>query len=793
MFSNYLKIAWRSVWNSKLYSSINIVGLALGLSVCMLITLYIKDEYSFDQFQKNKDKIFRLVADERSPEGKLNTIGLSGYIQGTTFAIQIPEIEKIVRLTNETINIKHKNEVFTENANAVDSTFFSMFDAEFVEGNPIHSLVDPRSIVISEDKAKKYFGNHSALNQTLSIEQEGGFENFTIVGVLKKSPINSSIQNEILLPMHFRKNDDNAWINFYMNTFFILKDGSNLANVEKKMDAIYQAEAKNQIKEAAEKWGYKSTLNWKLQPFLDMHLSRAYTAQNGLKESGNPIFSYFLSGIAIFVLIIACINFINISISRSISRSKEIGLRKVVGGQKNQLMFQFIFESFLLTLAAFILSICITFWVLPTFNDLSHKALSFGYLFDTKLFLVFAGLLVITSLLAGFYPALVLSSYNPVDTLYGRFILKNKNFLSKSLTVLQFGLATFFILLSILQYRQTSYFVHQDLGYDDKNILVLPTYNTPAHQIETLINRIKDNASVQKVAPSNQGNWYTMSALKNGDIIDHSMTVVDHRYADLLGLEIVVGRNFSTQFPSDSVSSVIVNEAFAKAANWKDPIGQIIKFNNDNEYTVVGVVKNYHSQSLYDKINPQLLMADMKKGGYGVINIKISDENKPQTIAAIKKVYKELMPTKPFEYTFLSDDNDRHYDKEVMMKKIIFTAACLCIFISCIGLFGLAALTTQRRFKEIGVRKVFGASIYQVIVSLTYKFLILILIAYVIFAPIAYMVGEMTLQNYPNRITQGFSMFALTILGLLILGFITVSLQVVRAATMNPVHSLKSE
>lgn len=793
MISNYLKIAWRNITNNKLYSVINVLGLSLGLAVCLLITLFVKDELSFDQFQSRKHEIYRLVSDEISPSGEINRIGISGMVQGATFKSQVPEIENMVRIQGERFNIKHNNEIFTQEASKVDSSFFSVFDAEFVEGTPYKALADPQSIVISEDVAKRFFGNQKALGKSLAINYDNTFQNFTITGVTKKMPINSSIQIELMMPLHHDKQQDDQWINFYMNTFFTIKAGANIAAIEQKFAKIYATDAKEQILQAQKEWNYKSQLVWKLQPFLDMHLSREYQAQNGVKESGNKLFSYFLSGIAAFILLIACINFINIAISRSMKRAKEIGVRKVMGSQRKQLILQFLSESALLTLMAFMVAIIFTILALPTFNDLSDKALSFSYLLDTKLILLYIGIFILTAFLAGFYPALVLSGFKPVETLYGRFRFGGKNILQKSLTVLQFGLATFFILLTIMQFKQVDLLLNQDLGYNDKNIMIVNVGGVERSKGDFFMSELMKNPNIQKTAPRQQGFWFTLSTVNGDKQINHSMELVDYRYVDLLGLKMAQGRNFSPQFPSDTATAVLVNEAFVKDANWKNPIGEKVTFQNKNNYQVIGVVKDYHFASLYEKVRPQIFIADPKVGGYGSFYIRMSEKNIPQTMAYVKQKFRESIPTKPYEFEFLSETNAKNYAKEVKMKQIIGWTAWLTIFISCIGLFGLSALATEKRFKEIGVRKVLGASVNGIVRILSRDFLQLILIAYIIAAPIAYYVAEKLLQNYPYRITQGVEMFVPTLIGLLLVGLLTVSYQSIKAALMNPVKSLKTE
>eukprot|EP01137_Pigoraptor_chileana_P009605 Opistho-2@58124 len=421
MLQNYFKIAIRNLQRNKVFSLINIAGLSIGLACCMLIVLYTKDEISYDRFHKNVNQIYRITSTETAPVGKVQKFGITGMMPGPAFKAQLPEIENYVRLQGESYNIKKGNDILVQDALKVDSSFFSIFTFDFIEGSAKTALKDPQSVVISEEVAEKYFGKESALGKTLSINYEDKFQPFTVAGVTKKSPQNSSIKIDLLIPFHREKSHDDQWINFYLNTFVTLKPLANPKALEAKFANIYAREAKGQLIEAKEKWNFQNTIQYGLQPFLEVHLSTDFRAANGLKDESNPMYSYVLIGLAVFLLLIACINFVNLTVARSVKRSKEIGIRKVVGGDRKQLIFQFMGESFVLSLIAFFLAIVLVELTLPIFNTLANKALSLKYLFDAQLITSYFLLFLLTGFLAGIYPALVLSSFSPVDTLYGRF------------------------------------------------------------------------------------------------------------------------------------------------------------------------------------------------------------------------------------------------------------------------------------------------------------------------------------------------------------------------------------
>jgi putative ABC transport system permease protein len=793
MIKNYFKIAWRTIEKNKLYSIINITGLSIGLAVCMLITLFVKDEFSFDKFQKHKNEIYRLVVNETSPNGEKFQFGTTGMVHGPVFQKQIPALQSMVRFEGGEVNIKYKNEVFVQNTSYADSNFFEMFSADFVEGNAHKALSEPYNIVISEDVARRFFGKQKAVGQTLAIEKDSAFENYTITGVTKNSPQNSSIQISLMMPFDYKNNRDKHWINFHLNTFFTVAPGANIANIEKQFAAIFKTIGATDLAKAKKEWNYENQLQFGLQPFLEMHLSREYRAENGLKDSSNATLSLVLSGLALFILIIACINFVNISISHSLQRAKEIGVRKVMGGQRKQLILQFMSESFLLNTAAFLLAIILTILLLPIFNNLTSKSLAFAYLFDVKLIAIFLCIFLLTSFLAGFYPALVLSAYKPVQILYGKFSLNGKNILLKTLVVFQFGLATFFIILAIIQYKQVNLFTTKYLGYDDRNLVLINTGGTKADKGTVFMNEIKSNKDILAIAPRNFSGWVTIISTDSAEQMGPDMNVVDENFINTLGLKLKEGRGFSKDYPADSTLSVVVNEAFVKEAGWKNAIGQNVKVMNRDPYKVIGVIKDYHFSSLYQKVRPQLFTCNNNYGGFGTFYIKLSGNNIPNVLDFIRAKFKEVFPAKPYAYNFLSDINDKQYEKEFQMKQIVLWSALIIIFISCMGLFGLSILTTEKRRKEIGVRKVLGASVVSIVEKLSLHFLKLVIIAFVIFAPLAYYTGNSLLQNYPYRINIGISIFGISLLALLMISLLTVSYHALKAAITNPVKSLKSE
>ncbi len=800
MFKNYFKIALRNLARNKIYSFINISGLSLGLACAMLIILYVKDEVSYDRFLHGVNRIYRVTSQSfDKKENKTNYSGNTGFLQGPRYSAHIPEILSFVRIESGRDDIRKGTDISSHDVLQVDSNFFSMFSFPLTEGNPKTCLKQPHSVVLSEDEAKKQFGTVHAVGKTLMLKDDTVFVPYVVTGVAKKCPQNSSIKFDILLPIaesaEDAQNEEN-WFNTFLNTFVVLPPGTDANAVEKKMQKFYNEDTKEAIKRAKARFGDEAE-NFlskpTLQPFLDMHLNKDMPADNGLSDSSNPIYSYILSGIALFILLIASINFVNLTIARSVKRAKEIGIRKVVGGEKRQLIIQFLGESFLLCLLAFSLAILLVLLVLPVFNDLSNKSLSLSYLFDIKLVAGYILLFLLTGFMAGFYPALVLSGYNPVQTLYSRFQLSGKNYLQKSLVVLQFSLASFLIIATFTIYSQFQFLTTQKLGYDDSNLIGLAIWGRSHEQVVPFKNELLRNPNITDVTFKNGGDWGTVARTNIDSTIQFQYETVDESYIPMLKIALQQGRNFSKNFPSDSSQSVLVNESFVKQAGWKNPIGQTVNFWYRKEvYTVIGVVKDYHYHSLNEKIGPQLFTMKARNS-YGVSLLRIRPGTEIASLKYIQAKFKQFFPMMPYSYTFKSDENYKSYEAERKWKQIMFFSAVLTIFISCIGLFGLSVLSAERRTKEIGIRKVLGASVKSVATILSKDFVKLVMLALLIAIPLGWYAINKWLQNYPYRIDISWKIFAFAGALVLFIALVTVSFQALRTAMASPVTSLRSE
>lgn len=800
MFKNYFKTAWRNLERNKVYSFINLFGLSLGLTCSMLILLYVKDETSFDKFHKNINNIYRVII-KFNFNGQEHEGGNTGFLQGPRFTQNVPGIKTFVRFQKTEEDVKNENYVQSQQMFRVDSNFFSVFTFPLKYGNRKTCLIEPHSVVLSEDEAMKQFGTTDAIGKVLMLRKDTTFVPYRVTAVAKRCPQNSSIRFDVLLPFKESEaeasNNDN-WFSHFLTTFVVLHNNADLQTVQKQMQRYYMSNASDAFAVMLKNLGLNATSlsmdTYSLQPFSDMHLDTKLPANNGLTAASNPIYSYILSGIALFVLLIACINFVNMTIALSLKRAKEIGIRKVLGSERKQLIRQFLGESFLLCFMAFLLAIFLTDLVLPLFNMLTNKELAFSGLFDLKLIAGFILLFILTGFLAGFYPALVLSSFDPVKILYKRFNLSSKNHSQKALIVLQFSLASFFIMCTFVLYTQFNHLMTANLGYDDTN-LVLVNKNTNDVNDAVFENKLLKNPNILGISAANPGNWSLTAKDNANNLLQFDYETVDENYLPLLKIPWIAGRNFSTSFPSDSNSSVLVNEAFVKRAGWKNPIGETVTLitNNGNKISkVIGVLKDYHYASLNQNIGPQLFA--MKNSDlYGTFYIKVKPGTESESLKFIQKSFSLIFPLTPYSYTFKSDDNRQQYKDLAKWKEIILFASILTILISCIGLFGLSVLSAEKRTKEIGIRKVLGASVQDIVKALSTDFLRLVCIALSISIPLAWIASNKWLQRYAYRISLNWELFAGVALLVIFIALITISFQSVKAAMANPVKSLRSE
>jgi ABC-type antimicrobial peptide transport system permease subunit len=800
MIATYLKIALRNLLSNKLFSAIKIGGLAVGLMVCMLILLYTKDEISYDRFHANAANIYRIVQTMQLGKDKPFSIGITQNPLGPAFKKEIPGIDQFVRQNQIETTIKQGTKIYNENPLFVDSNFFSVFSFPLIYGNRNNPLDDVHSIVLSKEAAKKYFPlmGADAVGQTLELKMSDSFEVFKVTAIAEDAPQNSSLRFDFLVPIAYaNRNDKNhGWLGGSVNTFLLLSSKANKEQVLWKMQSVFEENTKDQIQHAKQEMGVEASDKLGLQPFTDIHLSEKYGTDNGLNEGNSPTYSYILSAIAIFILVIACINFINLAVAQSLKRSREIGIRKVIGGTRKQLIWQFLIESFLVSLFAFGIAIILTYVFLPEFNLLSGKKLSLAYLSDYKLYLGYLALLLMTSILAGIYPSLFLSAFKPVSVLYSNRKLMGKNYFTRGLIVLQFALAIFLIIGTIAVYSQLSFVFHKDLGYDPKNLLKIDLpFSKSNDQILSLFkNRLEGEHSIIGIAGRNRGR--TMSGAKVlGREIIFDLSNIDEHYLPIFKIPILAGRNFSPDFPGDSLHSAIINENFVKEAGWtiESAIGKSIDLPDDKiKVTVIGVVKDYHFLNLREKIMSQIFMVRSPERT-GQIWVKIRPDNMLQTLARIEKVYKDLSPFYPYSYQFMNDIIAKNYETETKWKEILGIAAIMFVGISCMGLFGLVIISVDQRTKEIGIRKVLGAAINSIVLIISKQFVWLIILAFMIAAPFGYWAVHAWLQHFAYRVDIQWWIFGISGGLVLLIALCTIGVKAILAARANPVKSLRTE
>ena len=807
MIRNYLKIAFRNLKRQKISTSINIVGLAIGLATCILIMLYVQDELSYDRYNEKADRIFRVGLKVR-----LNGEDVGGPMLGPNagrdLQQEFPEVLKTTRIGKGGEFVSYGTSSFKEdNLLYADPTFFEVFTIPFLKGDPKQALTEPNTVVLTEETARKYFGNQDPIGKVLLFSSEK--TPYRVTGVVRNVPSNSHFRFDILVSLDGYDKQHIGWIysiNYY--TYVVLPEKYDYKRLEAKIPRLVEKQiggelqqflkvSPKQFREKGDDFGVF------LQPLTKIHLYSPFGGAE-LSPGGNILYVYVLTAIAAFMLLIACVNFMNLSTATAVRRSREVGVRKVLGSGKGQLQQQFLIESVLLAIAALIVGLLVAGLSLPFFNQLTGKTLTLSLLTNPS---VAAGLVtgtVLVGLLAGSYPAFYLSSFKPVLVLKGRITAGHRSFnLRSGLVAFQFFITISMIIATITADRQLRYMQTQKVGFNREQVLVI--HNTQMLRNNETVFRDKIIQSPQVITGSISGQVPVgNSALDNTTVMSREnpdkgvmsrFYKVDYEYIPTLGMHVAQGRNFSKSFPTDS-SAVILNETAVRALGWQqNPIGkELIGHIDDNGvktyYRVIGVVRDFHFESLRQKIGPLVMFLG---GNSGNILVKTRTGNLPQFLASLKQQWESFSPAAPFSYSFLDDRFKRVYLSEQKIEQVLTLFSSLTIFIACLGLLGLATYTAEQRTKEIGVRKVLGASISSVVALLSKDFLKPIVIALVLATPIAWWGMNQWLKEFAYRVTIDWWIFALA--GLLAVGIalLTVSFQSIKAALTNPIKSLRSE
>ena len=797
MLINYFKIAFRHLQHNKLFAFINIAGLTLGITCALLAILYVTDEMSYDHFHQKSKQLYRLTTTITHPrDGSQQTVGTTGQVQGPAFKAALPEIEDYTRILGmDGINISSGSKSFAVKNLYVDESFFDLFSFSLLRGNPKTALNDPFSIVLSEATALKVFNTTDVIGRTFKLEEGRGIDILTVTGVARNPPANSSIQFDILVPFNYLRlmfKDEN-WLNNYLTTFLLLDSSANPEKVSRKLTRVFQTKAKKQFSEAGIS---PDQYQFHLLPATDMHLNPLgqlpygkADEEQGLSGGSTITYSYILTGIVAFILLMACVNFVNLSVAGSLKRAREIGIRKISGSTKGQIVKQFLIESAILCCISYILAILLSSFLLPIFNQLSGKKIFFSHFFNTGLFLDGIILILLCIFIAGVYPAVVLSLYNPAQVLYNKQKLNQKHLFGKSLIIIQFTLAVGLVIATLVYYGQMNFISNEDLGYNYSGLIKihLPPQRIQENTIQALRNQLVLDPSIKEVT-SEEGMGENV-ALVNGREFNIRRKNIDEFYLSTLGISIKNGRNFSNMDEGDSSNPVMVNEAFVKLVGWENPIGQqFINMDDRRTMTVIGVIKDYHYGSLKEKIGPQVL----SMGNREYVIIKIQTGKIAQALPVIEKTFKKTFPQHYFNYSFLDDEISNAYQSDKNWQQIITFSAGLAIFICMVGLFGLSTFATQERIKEIGVRKVLGASVAGIASLLVKDFLQLVLAAIILASPIAWYIMNKWLQDFAYHINISWRVFVLAGLAALLIAFFTVSTKAIKAGLANPVESLRS-
>jgi len=802
MFKNYFKTAIRTLKKNLGFTAINVLGLSVGLATCLLIVFYVVDELSYDKYNTKADRIYRvsLEAGLNGHEGKYSTT--EAPLQAA-LKDNFPEIEKITRMVNKdglfmspqkfsvkkgNENVQEKNVVFTE------SSLFDVFTLPMISGEPAKALDDPHSAVITESTAKKYFNKTDVVGQMLTINDTSLYK---ITGVIKDIPSQSHFNYDFFLSFSsLPESKVTSWGYSGMHNYLLLKPGTDVKGLQSRI-------AQLQIKNSREPKTWTSNGNYFrtiLTPLRDIHLKSNYEYE--LEKGGSMQYVYIFSVIAVFILVIACVNFMNLSTARSSNRAKEVGVRKVLGSAKKNLVAQFLTESVLVTLISTIVALVLAILLMPLFNQMAGKQL--GFTLGSLTWLIPSLLIstVVIGLLAGSYPAFFLSAFQPIDVLKGKVSAGLKGgFLRSFLVVFQFSISIFLIIGTLVIYNQLSFIQNKDLGFDRTQVLVVKNANVLGKQAKVLKDELKQlpgvtNVSMSSYQPTGE------ERLKTGLFPDRTIDIkkdvlsefwlADDSYIPTMGVKLIAGRNFSRQLASDS-SAIIVNESFVKKFGWKDPINKsVFRFSFGlQEYHVVGVVKDFNFESLKHEITPLALVYGENNGA---INVRLRTANLKSLMAQVEGKWKQFSPNQQFSYSFMDADFDATYRTEQQVGTLFISFSTLAILIACLGLFGLAAYAAEQRTKEIGIRKVLGASVSGIVGMLSMDFIKLVIISILLASPLAWWaMDKLFLQNFAYRTQMHWWVLSIAGAIAILIAFVTISFQAIKAALANPVKSLRSE
>ena len=814
MIRNYVTIAIRNLKKHRFYSFVNVTGLAIGIAACLIIVLYVTNELSYDKYHEKANRIYRI-------NGEIK-FGSSHYKQavtpapmGETLLKDFPEVEAVARFrTQGTWPVKKDKDIFRESGiTYADSSIFKVFTIPFLHGNPDKALTEPNTIVISKKIADKYFPGENPVGQSLIFFDH---QPANITGVVQDMPVNSHFHFDIILSMTDLDESKNGnWLSNNFHTYVLLRESADAKAFEAKLPNVIKTYVGPQ---AVEVLGGDFTINklfeggnmyryW-LTPIRDIHLHS--DLQIEIEPNGDITYVYLFTAIAFFILVIACINFMNLSTARSSSRAKEVGIRKVLGSLRSHLIRQFLVESILLSLTAVVLALIISILLLPTFNLLASKQLELP--FNVGFYGILFSLGVLLGVIAGIYPSFFLSAFRPIEVLKGKLALGMKSGVIRSgLVVFQFSISIFLIIGTLVVYRQLDFIQHKKIGFNKDQVIVIQNAYSLNNQLQSFKEELlKDtkiiNGTISGFLPvsgfnrNDNSHWPEGKQPTAENLVGIQNWDVDYDYVKTLGMKIVQGRDFSRDFTSDS-SAIILNQAAVKAFGFSDPIGKRIATFRDTDdnsidknatttFTIVGVVEDFHFESLRQTITPLYLHLGRSRGN---ISFRFEAKDTQDVIKTIEQTWKRMAPGQPFEYAFLNDEFGRMYSSEQRLGTIFALFSSLAIIIACLGVFALSAFTTEQRTKEIGIRKVLGASVSSIVMLLSKEFGRLIVLSFVLAAPIAWYAADWWLKNYTYKVDVGILVYLLAGSLAFAIAWLTMGYHSIKAASSNPVNSLRSE
>ncbi len=806
MFINYFKITLRSLLKHKGFAIINLAGLSLGLTAGLFILIYVLDELSYDQFHEKADRIYKITTQFYNPKSGIEdgSAETNGWPIGKVLERDFPEVEKVVYTRGASFfEVYHQNKRIQQKIHFASPEFLQMFSFPMLKGDARTALNEPYSLLITEAMEKKYFGEEDALNKTLILADSIPF---MVTGVLKDIPSNSHIQLDMLISFStFERlsswfgppfSYDSGWGNMNMRNYVLLKEGVNAEAFIKKARTVYMDRASDMLAN----WGTEAYLNF--EPLPDLYLTTQ--SGNGMGPVGSMQRIYLVSGIACFVILLACINFINLSTARSVHRSKEVGLRKAVGSTRFALVRQFLFESFYLTVFSFILALALTSALLPFFNLLLEKTYALSVLTNTEILIGSIALIGIITILSGYYPALMMSSMRPADVLKGKLQTSNRGVqLRRTLVVFQFSVSVSLVLGTLIVLDQLSFMQKKNLGFAKDEILVINASRVPQQSLEAFKNDVKALASVQHVSFANavpgRPGWQGQVAYPEGKSGDDAVSVeymaVDESYVNTLGLEIIAGRNFDPMREPDMQDGLILNEKAVSIMGWSSPeeaIGKRIESPSGTPAgEVIGVVKDYHQLGLQQQIGPIAMDAEPQYGYLFAIRYQASETK--NLIENLDGLWKKYYADHDFNYFFLSEDFERQYQSEERLATVFGLFTTITMIIACIGLVGLVSFMVVSKTKEIGIRKVLGANAFTIARLLSKEFVVLVLMANALAVPAAWYMAEKWLESFAYRISIDPLVFLMAVLVALVSTLVTIGYQTLRAASADPVNSLRHE